>query len=375
MHHDVLILWRLLWLMLSASAPAWAEITTLHSNARALGMGEAFTAVSRDATSLFFNPAGLSLVGHARLDLATVRAGASGFSAIGDIQKLTKGGDNSAYVDAVNSLYGRGAWTGLGLESTLVGPHFALGSFDHADARVRVENPVYPSIYTGVYNDFGYAAGLGVPLTDRFHFGGAFKVIKRTGARLPIGAATLADLNADEVQSRVTQWGRGFAVDLGADFLIPTPAFVLTAAGTWRNVGQTRFTSNDPRTDVPFDDNDITLGMAGRGPAPFGGVTVAVDYRLVNDSTYQPLRKFNFGLELDFPLLDIRGGYREGYYTYGAGVDLGLISVNAASYGVELGAYPGQIEDRRYVAEFKIGIDLDETFSRRLRRGRLKQRR
>ena len=89
-------------------------------------------------------------------------------------------------------------------------------------------------------------------------------------------------------------------------------------------------------------------------------MTLAADYRLLNETEYQPLRKLNFGVELDFTLLELRAGSREGYYTVGAGIDLGLVRVSAASYGVELGAYPGQIEDRRYVAEVNFRLDLDE---------------
>jgi hypothetical protein len=36
-----------------------------------------------------------------------------------------------------------------------------------------------------------------------------------------------------------------------------------------------------------------------------------------------------------------------------------LIHVDAATYGVELGAYPGQQEDRRYMANFSFQLGFD----------------
>ena len=366
---------RTAWLTLALiGGVARAEIMTLHSNVRALGMGEAFTAVTRDQSALFYNPAGLALVEHFTWNVATARGGVSGLDSIKTISKLTKGGTNAEYANAINGLYGHGAWTGAGAESAIAAPNFGLAAFDHADARVRVDNPAYPSVYTGVYNDFGYVGGFSVPVAENVYFGTAFRYVKRTGARVPFGAATLADLDPKAVESRVTGWGRGFGADIGLDVVMPTPDFELTAAGTWRNVGQIHYLSADPSTSVPTDDNDVTLGLAATRDYFWGRGTFAVDYRYANDDDLQLLRKFNFGLELDFPLLDIRGGFREGYLTYGAGVDLGLFNVSAASYGVELGAYPGQLEDRRYVAELNVRLDIDETFTR-YRRGRLKQRR
>jgi len=65
------------------------------------------------------------------------------------------------------------------------------------------------------------------------------------------------------------------------------------------------------------------------------------------------------GIEFSWPVLDVRGGFHQGYYSLGAGFDLWLMRVDAATYGVELGAYPGQLEDRRYMMQvtFEFGID------------------
>jgi hypothetical protein len=67
-------------------------------------------------------------------------------------------------------------------------------------------------------------------------------------------------------------------------------------------------------------------------------------------------------LEFDLPLLTLRTGYYQGYYTAGVGLDMGVLALDAATYGVELGEYPGQLEDRRYVAQMTIQIGLDGSF-------------
>ena len=65
------------------------------------------------------------------------------------------------------------------------------------------------------------------------------------------------------------------------------------------------------------------------------------------------------GLELGLPLLNLRGGMSQGYYTAGAGIDLGMIQADVATWGVELGAYPGQSVDRRYMAQLTIQLGID----------------
>ncbi|NJL25493.1 MAG: hypothetical protein HC902_10185 [Calothrix sp. SM1_5_4] len=118
------------------------------------------------------------------------------------------------------------------------------------------------------------------------------------------------------------------------------------------------FRSDNPNTVLPAEENDITLGASMVFDLPLLSVAPALDFRYLNREDLQLTRKINFGIEIGLPLLDIRGGFREGYWTAGLGVNLGLFRVDAASYGVELGAYPGQIEDRRYALEFTMEIGI-----------------
>jgi hypothetical protein len=71
-------------------------------------------------------------------------------------------------------------------------------------------------------------------------------------------------------------------------------------------------------------------------------------------------KKIHMGIELGLPLLTLRAGLYQGYYSYGVGLDLGLVQIEAASWGTELGEYPGQLESRRYMAQLtmRIGFDL-----------------
>lgn len=334
------------------------ELSTLNSQVRALGMGDAFTAVADDDSSLFYNPAGLAQVSGLNWKVFSVRAGASGLDAYTKVKDL-KGGDEAGYAKAIQELYGEPIWSGVGAESIFTMPMVGFGVYNHTEARIRVDNPVSPEIKTRIINDYGYTGGVGIPVSPFLHLGVALKYIKRSGADLPFGASYVADLDPDDIYSHMTAWGKGYGADIGATIRMPTPVLDAALSVAWKNIGGIKFkTPNGGASTVPDEDNDLTVGAALKLDLPLLSITPAVDVRSLNNADVQLVRKINFGVEIGLPLLDIRGGFHEGYYTAGAGVNLALFRVDAATYGVELGDYPGQIEDRRYVLQFTMQLGI-----------------
>jgi len=331
-----------------------APVSTLNSSVRALGMGDAFTAVAADHSALFYNPAGLARVRGFNWRILGVNAGGSNPEAAKTIKDFTSSSSNLDEI--VSDLYGETVSLQAGGESLFTMPLVGFGVYDHSSTVVQVHNPVYPMMETSFVNDYGYVLGVGVPL-GLVHWGMDIKYVKRTGVDTVFGPASMADLDTDEIKGRMSQWGVGYAADMGASVVIPTPVLNATLSAAWKNMGQTHFTSQNG-SEIPFEDNDITFGAALALDLPLLTITPAVDVRYLNRSDLQLMRKVNFGIEIDLPLLDIRGGFREGYYTAGVGVNLGLFQIDAATYGVELGAYPGQVEDRRYVLEFAMELGL-----------------
>ncbi|MGE4130868.1 MAG: hypothetical protein AB7F86_04485 [Bdellovibrionales bacterium] len=331
------------------------EYSTINSSVRALGMGDAYTALADDSSSLFYNPAGLARVSGINWKVISLKVGASGYTAYNKIKDLNS--SSSGFSSAVSELYGEHVWSGAGGESIFTIPFIGFGVYDHADALIKIDNPVYPEIYTSVVNDFGYVLGIGVPIGPFLQGGVNLKYIKRTGARVPFGASFVADLDPNTIYSNVTGWGTGYGADIGGNIVLPAPFFTATLSAVWKNVGEMTFTS-EGGSDVPKEENDITLGAGLLFDLPLISIAPAFDFRYLNRSDLQLTRKINFGIEIGLPIIDIRGGFREGYYTAGLGVNLGLFRVDAATYGVELGEYTGQIEDRRYVLEFAMELGI-----------------
>jgi hypothetical protein len=346
-------------LILIVTVQAQAEVQSAqNSSVRALGMGDAFTALADDSSSLFYNPAGLARVRGLNWKIFSLHAGASGLEAYNKIKDLNGSGGGDELSDTIQKLYGDHVSSAVGGESIFTMPMLGIGVYNHTDALIKVDNPVYPALQTDVINDYGYTLGVGVPLGPFLQAGINLRYVKRTGARLPLGASVLADLDIDKLKGQVTGWGVGYAADTGMNLILPAPFFTATLSAVWKNMGKTNYRSENTAQILPSDDNNITLGAALKFDTPVLSIAPAVDFQNLNRTDIQLARKLNFGIEIGLPMVDIRGGFREGYYTAGAGVNLGLFRVDVATYGVELGAYPGQIEDRRYVAEFTMELGI-----------------
>lgn len=335
-----------------------AELFQASNSVRALGMGNAYAAVVRDADSMFYNPAGLAQIGGINWTIFDLIVGASGVEVADKLQDLQGSG---TFSDTVKGLYGERVWAaGMG-KSAITFPYFGFAVYDHLDASLEVNNPVYPNMDINVINDFGYALGFGVPILPMFHVGGVIRRITRTGARAPFGPSFIASLDPDSISSNIEKEGTGYAADIGINIKVPGPV-APTLSFVWRNVGKTKFTAEGDAEAPPPDEDDMAIGAALAIDAGLISVTPALEVKHLNRNDEQLGKKIHLGVELGLPLVDIRAGFYQGYYTLGAGLSLGLLRVDAATYGVEMGEYPGQLEDRRYVVQLTLELGFDMGF-------------
>lgn len=334
-----------------------AQLQDMNTSVRALGMGNAFVGMAQGLDALFYNPAGLARNPGVSWTIVDPKVGASGYEAVTKVQGLQDPSDLSA---TLGELYGENIWLGVGAKTGMTFPLVAFAVYDSADVSLAVHNPAYTSLGVDVVNDFGYAAGVGAMPIPGIEVGMAVKWIKRLGSRVPIGASLIADLDPDAIMQNIRNEGIGYGLDLGMNFTIPTPVQP-TFSFVWRNVGTTKFrTSNANATAPPAEPSEMIIGAALGLHLPLVSITPTFDYRYLDRSDVQISKKINFGVEVSLPLLDIRGGFHQGYYSAGVGVNLGMFRIDAATYGEELGEYAGQKEDRRYMvqATLELGLDL-----------------
>jgi hypothetical protein len=332
------------------------ELFEQHTSIRALGMGNAYLGVVENADALFYNPAGLARVSGLNWLIADPRVGLNGeevLTTVADIQ------DATTFEDTIQSLYGDHVWVGGGAKTAVTLPYLGFAIYDALDASLDINNPMYPNLDISVVNDYGYALGAAVPILPVLHMGAVIKYIQRTGARVPFGPTYISSLSPDTIIANVENKGEGYSLDLGMNLLIPGPISPVLSF-VWKNVGVTKFEAQDITLSAPPNDRDeMSIGAALNVDLIAVSVRPVFDFKYLNREDVQLGKKIHFGVELGLPLIDIRAGFSEGYYTIGAGLNLGIIRMDAASYGVELGEYPGQREDRRYALQFTMELGFD----------------
>lgn len=348
--------WAGLICVLLSASQARAELPMGWTSVRALGMGNAYTAVADDADALMYNPAMLMKVKGVHWRVMNPRAGIDNPSNLQLVGALSNVSD---VAQTVNSLYGANIWAGGGGMSAVTVPYFGFGAYANTEAGIKASSPPNTQLNTNYYFDYGGTLGLALPLIPEFMgIGLTVRSVNRTGTTAAIGPATLATNNPNALTAELKRRGNAYAVDTGMIFTLPGPISP-TLSFVYRNLGYTTFSFDEGAGSPPRVEPEMLAGAAIKVDLPLITITPSIDYRYIGWNNIATGNNLGLGLEISLPLIDIRGGMSQGYYTAGFGLNLGIIRADVATWAVELGAYPGQDADRRYMAQVTIQLGFD----------------
>ena len=351
------------------------EIYQVHKSIRSLGMGGAGVAATYNSDMIFINPAFMADAKGMNFTMMDPYVGLSGLDILDQAQNVQNAGDFST---TMQQFYGSPAWLGGGAKAAAIFPHFGLAYYTDVDASLRLDNPVFPELQLNVVQDYGLALASGFHINKNITAGATIKQIHRKGVRETYRASTIGELNPDQIFGNLDNAGTAYSADLGVNLLLDSNTNA-TMSFVWKDVGTTKFRVDSGATPPPSDPDEMIVGFAATIDGGLFSITPALDFRGLNRNDVPIGKKVNLGVELGLPLLDLRAGFHQGYYTLGAGLNVGLLRVEAATYGVELGEYPGQLEDRRYLLQIALEFGVDSNWlnfsGTRGSRSRLKQRR
>lgn len=329
----------------------------------ALAMGGAYTAIVDDGDSLFYNPAGVAAIDHMSVHYVSVAPTISdwvvtGWSTLSDLSDPS-GAD-------INRLMGQNIYAQSTVTTSVLTPGFAIAGIYDVQGALYAKNQALPKIEYGYQKTAGVQAAFAFSTTDgrrrgkgkrnseylnewRFGIGGKF--LSRTGGYRLLSAAELFALDSTSASDLVGGQGTGYGVDLGVQrFQRVNPNVTLHWGAAFLNLGDVTFGNGA----TPLK-GDLTSGVAVTLKHGLAGITFAYDIAQLNrDDDFS--KKQNVGARVRLPLLDIYGGFHQGFLTYGAAFDVWITRISAAVYKEELGGYQKQNPESRMTlrADFKM---------------------
>lgn len=354
---------------------------TIHQeyiSTRALGMGNAFTAVVDDFSAIFYNPANLAerKDGHLRM-FARAGAGPSAlklFNEINDVKKVEEAEQPQAYSDLITSHYGEHFYYRLptaGLVWARPGWGIALIPVD-LSLDAAVHRQLGPMLNVNSYQDSTLAVSYGQKMNwfgKRHHtsWGATVKSIHRIHVGEAISAAQLANGSSVWDKSHANE-GLTFDLDLAMTWRLPEASrgffkyFAPTFAFVGRNLVDYGFKQNfhliDKNTGEPpplhrrFD-----LGTKWDLPKFWVfDPHLSVDVRDMGHPNWTIKKGYHVGAEAYWKMFNWwRGhwavGLNQGYWTAGFGAKMAIFQLDLASYGEEVGTNSSPLESRRYMVE------------------------
>jgi hypothetical protein len=321
-------------------------------------MGNVGIAYTSDdpSTASFYNPAALTGIKKPSLEIFNpqLEVGSGDFKLSHSLSDMTK--ETSLSKGKPLLLASPGTASSLGGS---VFPNFSAQNFDIGVLASEKESMYYDA-KKGAY--YYHSENLVVPslglsasaLGGRFRVGVAARAVQINEVNMVAPASTSSTVaNVDNARD-----GLGFALDGGALLTMPWTGLP-TLGFVARNIGGTSFSSPQmfPLGSAEAERHEIIKMTydSGMSFTPKVGqkdtLAFSVDYRdVLNVTGVSELRHFNAGMEFGFmKTIYFRGGFSQGYWTAGFGLNSKIGSFDLGTYGEELDPTAfDAVENRRY---------------------------
>jgi hypothetical protein len=225
-----------------------------------------------------------------------------------------------------------------------------------------LHNPSFPALNVTLINDYAIQMGGGIPLGPNLALGLAVKRVTRLGGTTTIGASSLTTVDSSTITSALSNEGHGYGLDAGLAMRVESAAFNPTISLSWQDIGSTAFIVSKGDSAPERQKDNMTAAVTFGEDFMGFGLAAGLEYRHIMDQGTQIGQKIHLGTEISMPLLDFRAGFYQGYPTYGVGLDLWLLELEAATYTVEKGFYPGQSPEERIQVGIKFNLSFDPSF-------------
>lgn len=376
------VLAALSWRAFGATEPVKSLDFTIHqeyTSTRALGMGNAFTAVADDHSGMFYNPAVLAWRkdGHLRM---FIRGGATPESLklkkeIDEIGDRPESEQTQAYSDLITSHYGDhfyyriptigAVWARPGWGIALLPADLSLDA--------AVHRQVGPMLNVNAYLDTTLAVSYAKKLkwfnkNHQVSWGATVKSLHRVHVGEAVSAGQLAQ-GQDIIDTSHANEGLTFDIDLAWFWKPPARGFLQYMAPQFALVGRNL-------VDYGFKQNFHLIGdNTGEPPNLQRRFDIGTNWDLPNLWVFDPhfaidmrdighenwtwMKGLHAGAELYWKMFNWWKGHwsvglNQGYWTAGFGARFAIFQLDLCSFGEEVGTESAKKESRRYMLEMAL---------------------
>jgi len=357
-----LLIFTLLTALLTSSAFAGAKRGVFYQTMQNRAMGGVGIMSSQGATAFISNPALLSRrnisVSPFSLQLIANKNFSNLFNFVSDYADSLANFDDSSpgLIDSIytdlNSIDNRWMKLGIPIGGGITATNLGIAYYGVLDFNFKIDKGIYePRIYMkGLFDNVvtvGYGKGVDF-IYPGLKMGAAVKFItRRETAEQKLGFSDIegADDLITELRDSLASGKSGFGFDLGALYAINEKLEVgLVVVDLVGNI-------DDGNDDIS---TNLKLGVKYDLLSRFSAEVNVVD--LLNSDETAFFNRVHIGVEASLLILKVRGGFNQGYPTFGAGLNLGIIRADFAVWTEEQGDFPGFDGETFYGAQFYLGF-------------------
>ncbi len=345
-----------IFLLIIISLPCWAsEVPHLMVSPRAILSGDAYTANSEDAYTLFYNPAALGRNGLAGIGLYPINPAFGITNPIEELDLLT---DFPTTPETITQrLMGIPMYLHVGAAPTLKFGPFALSFFYNLHTNIMMQDATHPTMSIDYHQDRGFIMGYahsfgtgGIRQKDgsrttgyRTSLGLAVKKLNRQALEedfpvfgpglysILMSADGISNIREDLGYSKGEAWGW----DVGAEHVISSSWYQLSFGVSLLDISDTEFKVTEG-TEVPSQPMIMATGVSWKQNFKIVDYTLSLDIKPVLQAM-DLMRKVHLGLDIGLPFIRLLGGLSEGYLSYGVAIKVWPITLMLGLYGVEVG--------------------------------------
>ena len=330
-----------------------------YRDVRLLGRGNAGVADVTGGAAAFYNPAGLAdadSVSFVPLDfsLGANKNVATSFSAFSGLTS-----SDQTLSQKFSPFLGKP----LALQGTffphVAVPGFMAGFYDYADFNLEYRDPVFPRLDLQARNDWGLVFGGGRALTPNIQVGASIRYMKRKSLEDVLDMASVFNLTGAYLKE-IMRNGDGWGFNAGVRLQSPIGSAAWVAAGlAIEDIGGVRFKNAD-RSPLPGEQIEkINVGAAYGVQTSVGAFKILFDIKELADTRKSYTKRIFTGAELDIPMLTLRTGLFQGYWTAGLSTSIiPIFDLDVTTYGEELSSAAGIRESRYWMIGLRMGLDM-----------------